>query len=88
MPPIVCQNCGSEIEPSGDTCPVCGAQRHHTQSPAVWQPPAARRSALIAGILIALLIVAALVWRIADSRRSTLEDSGPILPRGGGSEPR
>lgn len=88
MPPIVCQNCGSEIEPSRDSCPLCGAQRHHTGSPEVWRPPAARRAALIAGILIALLILATLVWRIADSRRSTTEDSGPILPMGGGSDPR
>jgi uncharacterized paraquat-inducible protein A len=88
MPPIVCQNCGSEIEPSRTSCPRCGAQRHHTKSPEVWRPPAARRAAMLAGIFIALLIVAALVWRIADSRRSTLEDSGPILPMGGGSDPR
>lgn len=88
MPPIVCQNCGSEIEPSRASCPLCGAQRHHTQSPEVWKPPAARRGALVAGIVIALLIIAALVWRIADSRRSTLEDSAPIMPMGGGSDPR
>jgi hypothetical protein len=46
----------------------------------VWKPPRARRAALIAGILIALLIVAALVWRIADSRRTPLEGDRQILP--------
>lgn len=85
---IVCQNCGEKIDPSQASCPLCGAQRPHAGSPEVWRPPPARRAALVAGILIALLIVAALVWRIADSRRSTTEDAGPILPMGGGSDPR
>ena len=88
MPPIECHNCGSQIEPSSTSCPLCGAQRHHAQSPEVWRPPPARRFALVAGILIALLILAALVWRIADSRRSTQESSAPIMPMGGGSSPR
>ena len=87
MPPIECHNCGSEIEPSRASCPVCGAERHHAQSPEVWRPPAARRGALVAGILIALLILGALVWRVADSRRSTQESNAPIMPMGGESNP-
>ena len=36
---------------------------------------------IIAAVL--LLIVGALVWRIADSRRTPLEANAPILPIGG-----
>ena len=80
MPSIACQNCGAEIDPDRDTCPACGARRPRAGGPEPWKPPAARRTALLAGIVIALLILAALVWRIADSRRSMLESPGPILP--------
>ncbi|MEW5931212.1 MAG: hypothetical protein AB1941_27425 [Gemmatimonadota bacterium] len=77
---IVCQNCGEKIDPSQASCPLCGAQRPHAAAPEVWRPPASRRAALVAGILLALLIVAALVWRIADSRKTPLEGGGQILP--------
>ena len=80
MPSITCQNCGAEIEPARTSCPLCGAQRPHANAPEVWRPPPARRAALIAGLLIALLILAALVWRVADSRRTPLEGSGQIFP--------
>src|SRR3712207_7107253 len=50
------------------SCPHCGAERPHAGSPQAWPAPRARRAALVIGILLALLILAALVWRIADSR--------------------
>ncbi|HEV2149706.1 MAG TPA: zinc-ribbon domain-containing protein [Longimicrobiaceae bacterium] len=84
MQRIVCRNCGAEIPAARASCPACGASREHTGSPAGWEPPATRRVAFLAGILLALLILAALAWRLADSRRSPLEAPAPILPIGGG----
>lgn len=87
MASIVCENCGAEIESSRTSCEVCGARRHRTASPEPWRAPRARRTALLAGIVLALLIVLALIWRIADSRRSQLEPPGRILPIGAAEAP-
>jgi hypothetical protein len=83
MPNHVCRNCGAEIPEARATCPVCGSSSQRTGSPAEWEPWAARRSAILAGLVLALLILGALVWRIADSRRTPLEPNAPILPIGG-----
>lgn len=79
MAAIVCERCGAEIPPGAGGCLVCRSRRRRPGSPQVWLPPRGRRVALVAGILIALLILAMLVWRIADSRRRPLEPVAPVL---------
>ena len=82
MPAIVCERCGAEIPPGARSCPACGTSRTRRASPQVWAPPGGRRVAFVIGVLIALLILAMLVWRVADSRRRPLDPAGPVVPVG------
>ncbi|HEX2189663.1 MAG TPA: hypothetical protein VHG51_12230 [Longimicrobiaceae bacterium] len=84
-----CPTCGGELHHPSARCADCG-DRPRTRSPYPWQAEGARRSAVFFGILITLLILAALAWTLADSRRSPLDAPGPMVPvdpsgdRGGG----
>lgn len=74
-----CPTCGGELQHPRARCPDCG-DRPRTRSPYPWPAPAARRPAVFFGVLIMLVILAALVWTLADSRRTPLESPGPVLP--------
>ncbi len=83
MANTLCLSCGGEISESDRECRHCGALRHRVGSPDLWAPPGSRRVATIAGMLIALLIVAALAWTLVHSRRTPLAPPDPVLPTDG-----
>ncbi|MBV9772968.1 MAG: hypothetical protein JO040_03420 [Gemmatimonadetes bacterium] len=82
MEATVCLNCGGRISPGDRVCPHCGAPRHRTGSPEPWPPPGARRTAKLAGAIIALLIVAVIAWVIATWPRHSLTSHEPVVPNG------
>lgn len=84
MATVLCTRCGGKIPLTARSCPHCGARPHRTGTPQAWLPSPRRRFATLAGVVIALLIVAALVWALLVSRRSPLEEPPPVVP----TEPR
>ncbi|CAN5350784.1 hypothetical protein BH23GEM4_BH23GEM4_13910 [soil metagenome] len=91
---IRCPRCGTSAPVALAGCPQCGyAASVGTGSPVLWRSPGRRRVALVVGLLVAAILLAAGIWFFATGRRSVLPRpnvpvSAPGSPGGGRTVPR
>lgn len=83
MASTACLNCGGEISPGDRVCRHCGATRRRMDTPSLWAPQGRRRTAALAGAILALLIVGVLAWVIATWPRHAFFTHRPVVPSGG-----